>query len=169
MNALRWRVAQRHQHDVDRPTIAATLHAEGWRPAKRRQTCTADRVGSLVLRQGLGSGRPKRGTRVERQANEWTLTELTQALEIPPPTLYTWLRKGDMRARQVRHASAPGWLIGADATELERLRAFRRAPRPQRWPAPMRTLEREEAQTRPLGSTLSHDSTGQEAALTRLR
>ena len=43
-----------------------------------RQTFTADMEGSLLLRQGLGSGRPPRVTKVERQANEWTLTELTQ-------------------------------------------------------------------------------------------
>jgi len=84
------RVAQLHQQGLDRPTIAATLNAEGWRPAKRRQTFTADMVGALLLRQGLGSGRPQRVTKVERQANEWTLTELTQTLEIPPPTLYKW-------------------------------------------------------------------------------
>jgi len=145
VDALRVRVAQLHQQGLDRPTMAATLNAEGWRPAKRRQTFTADMVGSLLLRQGLGSGRPPRVTKVERQANEWTLTELTQTLEIPPPTLYKWLRKGYMRARQARHVSAPVWLIGADANELERLRAFRHAPRPQRWPAPMRTMGRKEA------------------------
>ena len=139
------RVAQLHQQGLDRPTIAATLNAEGWRPAKRRRTFTADMVGSLLLRQGLGSGRPQRVTKVERQANEWTLTELTQTLEIPPPTLYTWLRKGYMRARQARHVSAPVWLMWADANELERLRAFRPAPRPQRWPAPLRTMGRAEA------------------------
>lgn len=72
------RVAQLHQQDLDRPTIAATLHAEGWRPAKRRQPLTAEMVGSLLLRQGRGSGRPQRVTKVERQANEWSLTELTQ-------------------------------------------------------------------------------------------
>src|SRR5262250_2619579 len=165
VDALRGRVAQLHQQGVDRPTIAATLNAEGWRPAKRRQTFTADMVGALLLRQGLGSGRPQRVTKVERQANEWTLTELTQALEIPPPTLYKWLRKGYLRARQARHVSAPVWLIWADTNELERLRALRRAPRPQRWPAPMRTPEREEAQTRPPEPALSHDGRGREVAV----
>ena len=122
-------------------------------------------VGSLLLRQGLGSGRPKRVTKVERQANEWTLTALTQALEIPPPTLYKWLRKGYLRARQARLVAAPVWLIWADTHELERLRALRRAPRPQRWPAPIRTPEREEAQTRPPEPALSHDGQGREAAV----
>jgi len=153
VDALRGRVAQLHQQGVDRPTIAATLNAEGWRPAKRRPTFTADMVGSLLLRQGLGSGRPKRVTKVERQANEWTLTELTQALEIPPPTLYKWLRKGYLRARQARHISAPVWLIWADANELERLRAFRHASRPQRWPASTAPMAAKTKPTAPLERT----------------
>ena len=105
--ALQGRVAMLHQQGRDRPTIAATLNAEGWRPAKRRTTFTADMVGSLLLRQGLGSGRPPRVTKVERQVHEWTLTELAQTLEIPPPTLYKWRRKGYLQARQARHVSVP--------------------------------------------------------------
>ena len=61
VDALRVRVAQLHQQGLDRPTMAATLNAEGWRPAKRRQTFTADMVGSLLLRQGLGSGQAATG------------------------------------------------------------------------------------------------------------
>jgi hypothetical protein len=143
--ALRERVAILHQQGGDRPTIAATLNAEGWRPAKRRRTLTADMVGSLLLRQGLSSGRPSRVAKVERQGHEWTLTELAHTLEMPPPTLYQWLRKGYLQARQARHVSAPVWLIWADPSALERLRAFRHASRPQRWPASMEPI----AQTNP--------------------
>ena len=142
------RVAQLHQQGIDRPTSAATLNAEGWRPAKRRQTFTADMVGALLLRQGLGSGRPLRVAKVERQEHEWTLTELAHTLEMPPPTLYQWLRKGYLQARQARHVSVPVWLIWADANELERLRAFRHASRPQRWPASTETSGPEKANPR---------------------
>jgi len=107
----------------------------GGRPAKRRPTFTAEMVGALLLRQGLGSGRPQRVAKVERQVDEWTLTELAHTLEMPPPTLYQWLRKGYLQVRQVRHVSAPVWLIWADTNELERRRTFRYAARPQRWPA----------------------------------
>ena len=136
IEALRGRVAMLHQQGSDRPTIAATLNAEGWRPAKRRTTFTADMVDSLLPRQGLGSGRPQRGAKVERQGHEWTLTELAHTLEMPQPTLYKWLRKGYLQVRQARYVSVPVWLIWADTRELDRLRAFRHASRPQRWPAP---------------------------------
>ena len=96
-------------------------------------------VGSLLLRQGLGSGRPPRVAKVERQRNEWTLTKLAHTLEMPPPTLYQWLRKGYLQARQARYVSVPVWLIWADANELEHLRAFRHASRPQQWPASTET------------------------------
>jgi hypothetical protein len=155
--ALRERVAMLHQQGCDRPTIAATLNAEGWRPAKRRTTFTADMVGSLLLRQGLGSGRPPRVTKVERQVHEWTLTELAHTLEIPPPTLYKWLRKGYLQARQVRHVSVPVWLIWADTSELERLRAFRHASRPQRWPASMEPTAVKVNPTAPLERPLGED------------
>src|ERR687888_1412226 len=56
VDALRGRVAQLHQQGVDRPTIAATLNAEGWRPAKRRQTFTAEMGGALLFREGGGAG-----------------------------------------------------------------------------------------------------------------
>src|SRR5262249_9129654 len=54
IEALRGRGARLHQQGVVRPTIAATFKAGGGRPAKRRQTFTADMVGALLLRQGLG-------------------------------------------------------------------------------------------------------------------
>ena len=37
---------------------------------------------------------PSTGRRVERQVNEWTLTELAHTLAMPPPTFYQWLCKG---------------------------------------------------------------------------
>jgi len=166
IDALRVRVATLHQQGSDRPTIAATLNAEGWRPAKRRPTLTAEMVGSLFLRQGLGSGRPPRGAKVERQGQEWTLPELAHPLELPPPTLYQWLRKGSLQARQARHVSVPVWLRWADANELERLRAFRHASRPQRWPAPTETSGPEKAHPRaplernPRGEDCHPDSQG---------
>jgi DNA invertase Pin-like site-specific DNA recombinase len=157
IEALRGRVAMLHQQGSDRPTIAATLNAEGWRPAKRRTTFTADMVGSLLLRQGLGSGRPQRVAKVERQVHEWTLTELAHTLEMPPPTLYKWLRQGYLQARQARHISAPVWLIWADSSELERLRALRHASRPQRWPASTEPMAAKAKPTAPREWTLREE------------
>jgi hypothetical protein len=76
---------------------------------------------------------------------------------MPPPTLYQWLRKGYLQARQARHVSVPVWLIWADASELERLSAFRHASRPQRWPASMEATAAKANPTAPLERTLREE------------
>ena len=50
---LQARVVALYTQGKDRTTIAQTLNAEGWRPAKRRATFTPLMVGRLLARQGL--------------------------------------------------------------------------------------------------------------------
>ena len=120
------RAAALHQEGLSRQAMAEVLNAEGWRPAKRRATFTADMVRSLLVRQGLSTSRA-RPRSVAREADEWTLPDLAYALEMPLPTLYSWLRKGHLQAR--REAVSRQWLIWADIDEVERLRVLRQAPR----------------------------------------
>jgi hypothetical protein len=130
--ALLARAAALHQQGLRRGAIAEVLNAEGWRPAKRRQTFTAEMVRSLLVRQGLCSSKA-RSRSVTREADEWTLPELAYTLEMPHPTLYAWLRTGHLQAR---HDQGSGqWVIRADASELQRLRALRQAPRIWKRPA----------------------------------
>ncbi len=131
------RVGQLHARGDDAPTIAQHLNAEGWRPAKRRTTFNAAMVGTLLARQGIRSARRSPAHEVARRADELTLHELAQALAMPQMTLYAWLRKGRLKARRDTSSSHPLWLIQADAAELERLRALRRAPRT--WQRPSTT------------------------------
>ena len=131
------RVEQLHAQSDDAPTIAQHLNAEGWRPAKRRTTFNAPMVRTLLSRQGIRSARRSPAHEVARRANELTLHELAQALAMPEMTLYVWLRKGRFKARRDTSSSHPLWLIQADAAELERLRALRRAPRT--WQRPSTT------------------------------
>jgi DNA invertase Pin-like site-specific DNA recombinase len=127
------RAAALHQQGLGRSAIAEVLNTERWRPAKRRRTFTADMVRSLLVRQGLSSSKA-RPRSVTRQADEWTLPELAYALEMPHPTLYAWLRKGQLQARHDQRSGQ--WLIRADASERQRLRALRQAPRIWKRPAP---------------------------------
>jgi len=120
------RIAALHQQGLDRAAMAQQLNAEGWRPAKRRETFTAAMVGSLLARQGLrSSSSPSRS--VGRKSDEWTRAELAYTLDMPEPTLYCWLRKGHVKAR--RDENSGQWLIWADASELKRLRLLRQEPR----------------------------------------
>jgi hypothetical protein len=112
----------------DRTTIAQTLNAEGWRPAKRRATFTPPMVGRLLARQGLQYLTPVRAQPSGRAAEEWTLHALAQVLEMPVETLYGWIRRGRVTARQDTSVVPARWLIRADAAELARLRALRQAP-----------------------------------------
>jgi len=82
------------------------------------------------------SGRPKNVDRFRPAeiGDEWTLPALAYTLAMPHPTLYAWLRKGHLQAR---HDPPSGqWLIRADTSELQRLRALRQAPRLWKRPAP---------------------------------
>ena len=56
-----------------RSTIAKTLNAAGWRPAKRRATFTAELVGSLLARRRLGTPWLSRTVTVARKVHAWTL------------------------------------------------------------------------------------------------
>ena len=107
--------------------IARTLNAEGWRPPKRRDTYNAPMVRSLLSRQGLGTGtaRQQHSAGIERQPDEWTLKELAGHLDMPEPTLYSWLRKGVLKTRRTRAATRSIWLVQADQKELDRLRTLR--------------------------------------------
>ncbi len=93
------RAAALHQEGLSRGAIAEVLNAEGWRPAKRRETFSADMVRSLLVRQGLSTSKA-RPRKVDRERDEWTLPELAYTLEMPLPTLYSWLRKGRLKARR---------------------------------------------------------------------
>lgn len=127
------RVLVLHEAGLRCPQIAAQLNAEGWRPAKRRATFNGPMVANLLAHQGepAGVSQSRPPPWPGRTPNEWALSELARTLEMPSVTLFSWLRKGWLQARQVPRAGQPQWLIWADAAELERLRARRQAPR--RW------------------------------------
>lgn len=125
------RVLSLHQDGHSGVEIARRLNAEGWRPAKRRATFNASMVADLLARQQPATPRPTPPAApwLERGPDEWALPELARRLDMPMVTLFSWLRRGWLKARRVEYAGRPRWLIWADASELERLRAQRHAPR----------------------------------------
>lgn len=131
---LKARLKAWHEAGCVPAQIAQRLNAEGWRPPKRRDTYNAAMVRSLLTRMGLRTGSPKQQwvDRVARDVDEWTFAELTAKLDIPQPTLYSWLRKGQLNARPVLAPAGTLWLIKADDSQLARLRQLRQAPRT--WP-----------------------------------
>lgn len=133
------RVAALHAEGHPPSAIARLLNTEGWRPAKRCETFNGAMVGSLLVRLGLRNSHRTPATEVGREADEWTLAELSHRLDRPQPTLYRWLCRGVLKGRQVAQQGHPLWLIRADAATLEQLQAGRTVVRNTQWPAPMKS------------------------------
>jgi hypothetical protein len=136
------RVAELHTQQKNARTIAHILNEEGWRPAKRRDTFNAYMVHSLLSRQGLRASRKKRPSDgIIKKANEWTIRDLSQKLEMPEPTLYSWIKKGFLKSRRVVVSGRTVLIISANRTEIKRLRSLRKKPRT--WSKHIHTLKEE--------------------------
>ena len=124
------KVRDLRQQKLTAGQIADTLNAEGWHPPKRRATFNAAMVRSLIFRlphpAPPGSGTPD--TPGPLAQDEWWFADLARHLNLPSPTLYSWMRRGWVEARQLA-GPAGRWILWADAEELTRLRKLRAAPR----------------------------------------
>jgi len=112
--------------------IAQQLNREGFRPPKRRQTFNAPMVRTLISRHRPSSRRSRAMRDQPLHEHEWWFTDLARHLHMPQPTLYSWLRRGWVHARQLPIAggASPGrWILWADEDELARLRQLRRCPK----------------------------------------
>ncbi|HAT1773523.1 TPA: recombinase family protein [Legionella pneumophila] len=109
--------------------IAEKLNEEGFRPAKRQEKFNASMVSSLLVKAGVKSNKTTKSEQIARHSDEWTFRELSQKLSIPEPTLYAWMRKGQLTVRRDKAAYNGIWLIYADSQELKRLEDIRNRPR----------------------------------------
>ena len=83
----------------------------------------------MLSRQFRSSPRPRELTEASPlQDHEWWLTDLARELEMPIPTVHSWLRRGWITARKLAGAGGR-WILWADADELDRLRRLRASPR----------------------------------------
>ena len=57
------------------------------------------------------------------------MKELAQQLQMTELTLYVWLKKGLIKARQVQANARSVWLVTANADQLEQLRQQRSTQR----------------------------------------
>jgi len=108
--------------------IADILNREGYRPPKRRATFNAGMVRQLLHRRVQATRRFKVDEALAPKENEWYLLDLVRHLNIPHPTLYNWLRRGWVHARQLPGAVG-SWIIWADQDELDRLRRLHKCPK----------------------------------------
>jgi hypothetical protein len=108
--------------------IAEKLNHEGFRPPQCRKTFSGAIVRALLTRHGKMGKRPSFMEEYNLAIDEWWLTDLARHLELAQPTLYKWLRRGWVHARQLP-VTGGRWIVWADAEELDRLQKLRRCPR----------------------------------------
>ena len=140
------RVAELNGQKKNPRTIAHILNEEGWRPAKRRETFNAFMVHTLLSRQGLRNSEKKRPSdEITKKSNEWTIRELSQKLQMPEPTLYSWITKGKLKYRRAQVSRKVVLIVSANRTEINRLRTMRKQPRS--WSKHVHILKGEETRT----------------------
>jgi DNA invertase Pin-like site-specific DNA recombinase len=110
--------------------IAAILNEEGWKTAKQKGSFTAQTIGSLLASNGKKSKIKPRAHRIARLEDEWTIQELSRLVNISEVTLYSWIKKGTLKARKVKETSHGGiWLIIANEEEIKRLKDLKDQPK----------------------------------------
>jgi hypothetical protein len=107
--------------------IARALNEEGYRPPKRREGFDRQSAQDLIHRLGLGRRRPRPEGQEDLGRHEWWLGELAGELGMPEATLYGWLRRGRLKARQQQKVPYR-WIVWADEGELGRLKRLRARP-----------------------------------------
>jgi DNA invertase Pin-like site-specific DNA recombinase len=123
------RVLELHRAGRTSGEIADRLNAEGFRPAKRRETFNNSMVRQMISRQFRSGPRPRALSEADpREDHEWWLTDLARELGMPVPTVHSWIRRGWITARKLTGAGGR-WLLWADDQELDRLRRLRSSPR----------------------------------------
>jgi DNA invertase Pin-like site-specific DNA recombinase len=109
-------------------TIARGLNEEGYRPPKRREGFDRQSAQDLIHRLGLSRERLRSEGRDLLGRHEWWLGELAYELGMPEATLYGWLRRGWLQARQQEEKVPYRWIVWADEAELGRLKRLRARP-----------------------------------------
>lgn len=128
------RALQLHTEGLTFQAIAERLSVEGWRPASGQGAWTMSMVWNLLDRP---DGRPRTvrhlSKGLSKAAHEWEVYEFADRMGMSRFSVYTWLKRGRLRARRVPHRGRLLWLIWADDAEFERLQTQRTQP-PRRRP-----------------------------------
>lgn len=113
-----------HERGLSPAAIATQLPADGFMPPMRQGRFSTESIRDLVRTiEADQDDREQRGDQ-DNPAAEWSVSSLARELRMPASTVYTWIRQGRVRAWRQTSGPSP-WIIGADATELSRLRDCR--------------------------------------------
>ena len=111
--------------------VTDNLNQQGWHSPKLLGTFSKDMVNTLLIRNGVKtSHRRTLSAEINRMQNEFTFRELSQKINVPEATLYTWMQKEELKVRKAKNASERWiWLITADEQEIKRLLSLKEKPK----------------------------------------
>ena len=105
--------------------IAENLNESGFKTPTQRGAFNERLIRAMAHRHGVAD--IPRGRSRPPGRHEWWLRDLAEELGMSVVTLYGWLRRGMLRARELDRRRAGGkWVIFADKAELRRLRRLRK-------------------------------------------
>lgn len=109
--------------------ISAALAADRLRPPRGGARFNPVEIQHLVRHLGIRPGldADRRTDRGELADDQWWLSTLAAEIGMPMATLFTWLRRGWVNARQDTRPPYR-WIITADQAEVHRLRALHQLP-----------------------------------------
>jgi len=104
--------------------IACQLEADGFPPLRSGHRWSRVSVQTLRRQVGLGNTHRHGHSRAALGPDEWWAREVAERLCVPRSSLFTWIQRGVVRARK-ESGGMQRWIVWADASELERLQAYR--------------------------------------------
>lgn len=120
------------------PGIASTLNQEGFRPPNGKAFTPA---AVLTWLSRYGGATPRRGA--SPGEGEWFIPDLARALGVNGQTVYAWIRKGRVSARQLGGRQGR-WVVRGTLDEFRQRMAQRRQPKET---TPHRTVESDQVIT----------------------
>jgi DNA invertase Pin-like site-specific DNA recombinase len=131
--------------------IARQLEADGYPPLRSTRGWRRASVQTLRHQLGLETTHRHGSSREALGPDEWWVRELAARLEVSSSSLLYWIEHGMVRARK-EQSGWRRWMVWADASELERLRAYRHrdiaAEHRRRWTAAYPGNDRQKGPTR---------------------
>jgi Recombinase zinc beta ribbon domain len=109
--------------------IAGQLATEGFRTPRLHERFHDGEIQQLIRRLGLRPGldHDQHTDHGSLEPGQWWLAALAREIGMPTATLFGWLKRGWVTGRQDTRPPYR-WIITADATEVERLRALHQLP-----------------------------------------
>lgn len=119
------RISQLAALGLRAPAIAKPLNSEGFHPAKHYPQFSRQGVADLMRRLGLRHKRSCEPVTDGRRCCRVVVTRVgSHARHMPAITLYAWVQRGCVQARQQTQPQGR-WIVWADAALVERLRRYR--------------------------------------------